>query len=149
MVDWHPFCVVRSSVPFLAVQLGNCSWLWCIHRSIQFLGICLLARPVVLWSMGSSSTTNQGFDCLARVICHCACCPRIWGGAWSHNRILFHCDNLAVVELWEKQSTRDKALMQLVWSLYGLATESNFLQSRWFISAALRTQLQMHYHGRG
>ena len=59
---------------------------------------------------GSSSTTDQGFDCLARVICHCAC----WGGAWSHNKILFHCDNLAVVEVWEKQSMRDKALMQLV-----------------------------------
>ena len=39
---------------------------------------------------------------------------RVWGGAWSHNKILFHCDNLAVVEVWEKQSMRDKALMQLV-----------------------------------
>ena len=39
---------------------------------------------------------------------------QVWGGAWSHNKILFHCDNLAVVEVWEKQSTRDKALMQLV-----------------------------------
>ena len=39
---------------------------------------------------------------------------RVWGGAWSHNKILFHCDNLAVVEVWEKQSMRDKVIMQLV-----------------------------------
>ena len=68
-------------------------------------GICLLARPVVFWSMGLIAWQGLFVIVLA---------AWVWGGAWSHNKILFHCDNPAVVEVWEKQSKQDKALMQLV-----------------------------------
>ena len=41
-----------------------------------------------------------------------------WGQQWAKQKILFHCDNEAVVEIWCKGSTRDPETMALVRLLY-------------------------------
>ena len=41
-----------------------------------------------------------------------------WGHQWAKQKILFHCDNEAVVEIWCKGSTRDSETMALVRLLY-------------------------------
>lgn len=48
-----------------------------------------------------------------------------WGSLWSGKRILFHCDNRAVRDIWKKRSTKDKHLMQLVRVLYYVAASHN------------------------
>ena len=61
----------------------------------QSIFLCLLARPVVFWSMGPHQQPIkvliawQGLFVIVLA-------AWVWGGAWSHNKILFHCDNLAV-----------------------------------------------------
>ena len=49
---------------------------------------------------------------------------------WHHKlagrRVIFHCDNLAVVQAWSGQSSRDPALMVLLRELFFVPAQSNF-----------------------
>ena len=41
-----------------------------------------------------------------------------WGYLWAKQKILFHCDNQAVVDIWHRGSTHDSETMALVCFLY-------------------------------
>ena len=41
-----------------------------------------------------------------------------WGSLWQRQKILFHCDNQTVVNIWKKGSTKSPDIMALVWLLY-------------------------------
>ena len=41
-----------------------------------------------------------------------------WGVSWQHQKILFNCDNLTVVDIWAKGSTKSPEVMALVWLIY-------------------------------
>ena len=49
----------------------------------------------------------------------------IWGSLWQRQKILFHCDNQAVVSIWESGSTWAKETMALVRLLYYCAAKYN------------------------
>ena len=48
-----------------------------------------------------------------------------WGTFWKRQKIFFHCDNRAVVDIWGKGSTRAPQTMALVCLLYFCATYHN------------------------
>ena len=48
-----------------------------------------------------------------------------WGHFWSRRKILFHCDNQSVVDIWDKGSTRAPHTMALVRLLYFCASTHN------------------------
>ena len=49
-----------------------------------------------------------------------------WGHLWPRKRILFHCDNAAVVSIWGKGSCKCPNLMSLVRHLFLLAARGNY-----------------------
>ena len=49
-----------------------------------------------------------------------------WGTHWSGRRILFHCDNHAIVQVWESGLSRSSDLMYLVRALFYVAARNNF-----------------------
>ena len=49
-----------------------------------------------------------------------------WGHCWTGKRIMAHCDNQAVCDIWRKGSSRNRDLMDLVRSLYHIAASYNF-----------------------
>ena len=51
---------------------------------------------------------------------------RTWGQHWSGKRLLFHCDNEAVVEIWQSGRSRCPDLMDLVRSMFFVAADNNF-----------------------
>ncbi len=53
----------------------------------------------------------------------------VWGSHWSGKRILFHCDNLAIVHIWESGLSRCSDLMYLVRALFFVAISSRPLAS--------------------
>ena len=53
----------------------------------------------------------------------------IWGSKWTEKRLLFHCDNHVVLDIWRQKTTKDKHIMQLVRSLYFIAARGNFTVS--------------------
>ena len=48
-----------------------------------------------------------------------------WGSLWQRKKILFHCDNIAVVDIWESGSTCASETMALVRLLYFAAARYN------------------------
>ena len=44
---------------------------------------------------------------------------------WAKHKILFHCDNQAVVDIWKKGSSKDPNIMALVRMLYFRAAQHN------------------------
>ena len=48
-----------------------------------------------------------------------------WGSLWQKKRILFHCDNQAVVDIWKSGSTRASETMALARFLYFAAARHN------------------------
>ena len=48
-----------------------------------------------------------------------------WGSLWSRHKILFHCDNQTVVDIWERGCTRATHTMALVRLLYYRAVQHN------------------------
>ena len=49
-----------------------------------------------------------------------------WGMFWQRKRILFHCDNQAVVAVWEKGTSKCPHIMSLVRALFFTAATHNF-----------------------
>lgn len=50
----------------------------------------------------------------------------VWGGHWSGRCILFHCDNHAIVQVWESGLSHSSDLMYLVRALFFVAAHNNF-----------------------
>jgi len=53
------------------------------------------------------------------------CAVHSWGCLWSRQKVLFHCDNLAVVDIWKKGSTSATGIMALIRLLYFCAARDN------------------------
>ena len=50
----------------------------------------------------------------------------LWGPLWRGKKLLFHCDNQSVVDIWAKGSSRDPLLMHLVRSIFFCAASHQF-----------------------
>ena len=48
-----------------------------------------------------------------------------WGQHWARRKILFHCDNSTVVDIWRRGLTRCKEIMALIRLLYFCAARFN------------------------
>ncbi len=50
----------------------------------------------------------------------------VWGPLWSRKCVLFHCDNMAVVQLWRSGLSKAPLFMHLVRALFFVAATNNF-----------------------
>ena len=50
----------------------------------------------------------------------------VWGHLWPNKRILFYCDNMAIVQLWRSGLSKSPVLMHLVRALFFVAAKHNF-----------------------
>ena len=49
-----------------------------------------------------------------------------WGHQWKGKRLRFHCDNLSVVNLWRKGTSRQGALMDIIRKLFHSSASKEF-----------------------
>ena len=73
------------------------------------------------WSRQQSKFYIQWKELFAFVVA-----AQTWGAQWTHKRLLVHCDNHAVVDIWRAGTSRSPALMKLVRSLFFTAAQDNF-----------------------
>ena len=52
---------------------------------------------------------------------------QVWGHRWGRKRILAHCDNLAVVKIWDRYSSKSSTIMSLVRKLHFIAASHHFI----------------------
>ena len=57
---------------------------------------------------------------------HIALACLLWGHQWTGKKLLFHCDNQAVVDIWASGSSRDPLIMHLVRSIFFTAATNHF-----------------------
>ena len=50
----------------------------------------------------------------------------LWGHQWCGKKLLFHCDNQAVVDIWASGTFRDPLIMHLVRSIFFIAATNHF-----------------------
>ena len=50
----------------------------------------------------------------------------LWGHQWTGKKLLFHCDNQVVVDIWASGSSRDPLTMHLVDSIFFTAATNHF-----------------------
>ena len=49
-----------------------------------------------------------------------------WGHQWQRKKIIIHCDNLAIVQIWQAKNPKNQALSQLCRTLFFLAARNSF-----------------------
>ena len=74
---------------------------------------------------GSKEDGQKSMDITWKELYATVMAVHTWGSLWQRKRILFHCDNHAVVDIWESGSTRARETMALVCLLYFAAARHN------------------------
>ena len=84
------------------------------------------------------SNTSKSRFLLRRKSCMLLLSQQLLGGSkWSGICLVYHCDNHAVVDIWQKKKTKDKLLMQIVRLVDLIAAKKTLLpQSRIFMVVA-------------
>ena len=77
------------------------------------------------WLQAHWTPTQQSMDITWKELYAIVIAVHTWGPSWQRQRILFHCDNQAVVDIWKKGSTRAPQTMALVHLLYFCAAYHN------------------------
>ena len=77
------------------------------------------------WLQGQWSESQLQMDITWKELFAIVMAVHTWGALWQRQKILIHCDNLAVVAIWESGSTRAKETMALVRLLYYCAARYN------------------------
>ena len=77
------------------------------------------------WLQSSWSTLQGKMDITWKELFAIVAPVHTWGSFWSRQKILFHCDNQAVVDIWSRGCTRAPHLMALVRLLYFCASNYN------------------------
>ena len=77
------------------------------------------------WLQGRWSAAQLNMDITWKELYAIVMAVHTWGSRWQRKKILFHCDNFAVVNIWESGSTRASETMALVRLLYFAAARYN------------------------
>ena len=77
------------------------------------------------WLQGKWSEAQLHLDITWKELFAIVMAVHTWGSLWKRQKILFHCDNQAVVSIWKAGSTKAKETMALVRLLYYSAAKHN------------------------
>ena len=78
------------------------------------------------WLQGQWSSSDTSQDIAWKELFAIVQAVNSWGHMWKRKKLLFHCDNHSIVDIWRKGSTRSPAIMALVRMLYFIAARYNF-----------------------
>ena len=78
------------------------------------------------WLSTTWPPAQQGLSIAWRELYAIVVACSTWGKHWKRKRILFHCDNAAVVDVWRKGSCKCPKLMILVRTLFFLVARENY-----------------------
>ena len=78
------------------------------------------------WLQGTWSTKQHSQDIQWRELYTVVAAAHTWGEQWARKRLLVHCDNQAVVHIWQAGTSKNSDLMALVRTLFLKAATHNF-----------------------
>lgn len=78
------------------------------------------------WSPTQHLNTTTGISIAWQELYAVVMAALTWGKFWSGRRILAHCDNKTVVDVWHSYSSKSSTIMGLVRKLHFIAARNNF-----------------------
>ena len=87
---------------------------------------CILGNS---WTYGTWPATWKKFNIAVREFFPIVLAVHLWGTQLKDMNVTFFCDNLAVVEILKKQTSRDPGLMRLFRQLVVFAMRNNLMFS--------------------
>ena len=78
------------------------------------------------WIHATWTTSQCRRDIQWRELYAVVAAAHTWGSRWARKWLLIHCDNQAVVDVWRTGTTKHRALMALVRTLFAVAARFNF-----------------------
>ena len=91
----------------------------------QALSAGVLIGQVHRWLQEGWTEAQLSMDITWKELYAIVMAVHTWGSPWQRKRIPFHCDNQAVVDIWESGSTRASETTALVRLLYFAAVGHN------------------------
>ncbi len=77
------------------------------------------------WLMGSWSDQQLERSIQWKELFAIVAAAAAWGPKWQRKKILIHCDNQAIVQVWQAKKPKNKAIAKLCRKLFFLAAKSN------------------------
>ena len=81
------------------------------------------------WIMGTWSPSQQQHSIQWKELFAIVAAAATWGPTWQRKKIRVHCDNLAIVQVWQAKNPRDKQLAALCRTLFFIAAQNHFNMS--------------------
>ena len=78
------------------------------------------------WMAGTWTPQQRKRDIQWRELFAVLVAATAWGPHWTSKRLLVHCDNRAVVDIWRVGTSKQPSLMTLVRALFFIAARANF-----------------------
>ena len=121
LLEWHcPNPGAELDIVQLYKPIHRCicqAWFW------SLLQWCLVERPMAAApQINNSPKISIAWQELYAIMV----AAMAWGHLWYGQHILFHCDNLAVVDIWRKHSSKIPYIMCLIRNLYFIAASNHF-----------------------
>ena len=81
------------------------------------------------WFLGKwpHDSVDSSSPMIVRELYPIALACKLWGNEWCNMKLLFHCDNSAVVDTWKSGSCRNKTAMKLIRLMLAIAAKHNFI----------------------
>ena len=109
--------------PLYLILTGQDHLTWpCLQMPPVPLAPTILATGLLNLSHPSSRTAPFSGNNFFPIALACL----LWGHLWSGRKILFHCDNQPVVDMWASGTSRDPNTMHLVRSIFFCGATHNF-----------------------
>ena len=75
------------------------------------------------WLQACWSLNDCNKDIVWKELFAIAAAVNIWGHYWQRKKVLFHCDNQSICDIWHRGSSRSSEVMALVRMLYFCAAK--------------------------
>ena len=124
---WKEFLKHFNGVSLLVKRRWSDSESLSMYTDASDVGFgCILGNS---WTYGTWPATWKKFNIAVREFFPIVLAVHLWGTKFKDMNVTFFCDNLAVVEILKKQTSRDPGLMRLLRQLVVFAMRNNLMFS--------------------
>ena len=109
ILEWH----LPQARKQIAHQIASMSWCTDAAGSVGW-GVYCCGR----WIQACWSSEQAKMNIVWKELFAITAAVNIWGHHWARKKVILHCDNQAVVDIWKAGTTKSAGTMALVCMLY-------------------------------
>ena len=135
-IGGNGFFSLGTGMPSYQAPMGQEHQIW--NFSLMLLEVLAMALSMLATGLLTPGLHNQSIQW--KELYPIALASLLWVDQWSGKKLLFHCDNQAVVDIWASGSSWDALTMHLVRSIRFSAATNHFIVLSLTLSALIMLQ---------